>query len=391
VALVVLVLGSVRPVSWVATALAAVAIVAGIVRAYFTLREVRSLSRSRVEAVTDYLTGLANRRRLMSDLDDVFRTGERTSLLLFDLDGFKAYNDRFGHVQGDLLLARLGGKLALSVDSDGRAYRLGGDEFCVLVPGEDEVPERAAEFAAALSETGRGFRIGCASGWALLPAEAGNASAALRLADLRMYAQKNGRPEAAKRQAAGVALGILTAQQPALERHVGVVAKLAVGVGRGLGMELDDLDDLARAAELHDIGKVAIPASILEKPDALDEEEWQHVRRHTVVGERMLAAAPSLERVAKIVRSTHERFDGAGYPDGLAGEEIPVAARIIAVCDAFDAMTSHRAYRPTRSAAEAAAELERCAGEQFDPVVVEAFLPLLAAETGDVDALPRAS
>jgi len=222
-ALGILVYGSFRTVGGIATVLAALAIVAGICRAFFTLRELRSLSTSREEAVTDYLTGLGNRRLLMRDLAAVFRAGKTTTLLLFDLDGFKTYNDQFGHVQGDLLLARLGGRLALAVSETGRAYRLGGDEFCVLLPGDAGSTERAAELACALNESGRGFRIGCASGSAILPGEARDASEALRLADTRMYAQKNGRPGAAKRQAADVALRILAEQQPALGRHVDAV------------------------------------------------------------------------------------------------------------------------------------------------------------------------
>lgn len=385
----VLVYGSFERVDGVATVLAASTIVAGIVRAYFTLRELRALSQSREEAITDYLTGLGNRRRLMRDLGKVFGRGETTVLALLDLDGFKSYNDRFGHVQGDLLLARLGDRLAQAVDGVGRAYRLGGDEFCVLVPGA-EGADRASVIELALTESGRGFDIGCTSGWAVLPSEAENASEALRLADTRMYAKKNSRPGAAKRQAADVALGILALQQPGLERHVGMVAMLAVRVGEDLGMESSELDDLARAAELHDVGKIAIPSSILEKPGPLDDEEWEHVRRHTLVGERMLAAAPSLERVARIVRSTHERFDGAGYPDRLEGEEIPLAARIIAVCDAFDAMTSQRPYRGRRSVGAALAELARCSGKQFDPTVVRAFLAL-GIESHRTNTMLRAS
>jgi HD-GYP domain-containing protein (c-di-GMP phosphodiesterase class II) len=128
---------------------------------------------------------------------------------------------------------------------------------------------------------------------------------------------------------------------------------------------------------LHDVGKVAIPDAILNKPSKLDETEWNFMRQHTILGERILSAAPALRPVAKIVRSSHERWDGTGYPDGLAGESIPLAARIVAVCDAYEAITSDRCYRKARNVEEARRELVRSAGTQFDPTVVEAFLEQL--------------
>ena len=159
---------------------------------------------------------------------------------------------------------------------------------------------------------------------------------------------------------------------------------LALAVGRRMGMSAEGLDVLARAAELHDVGKIAIPDAILNKPGPLDEEEWKFMRRHTILGERILMAASALRPVARLVRCSHERFDGGGYPDGLAGEQIPLGARIIFVCDAFDAMTSDRTYSTAIAPAEALAELRRCAGTQFDPRVVEAFAgTLLEAEGAD--------
>jgi HD-GYP domain-containing protein (c-di-GMP phosphodiesterase class II) len=150
-------------------------------------------------------------------------------------------------------------------------------------------------------------------------------------------------------------------------------------------MASPELDQLMEAAELHDIGKVAVPDAILDKPAALDEQEWGFMRRHTILGERILTGAPALREVARLVRASHERFDGRGYPDGLAGEEIPLGARIVAVCDAFDAMTSDRPYRSATSADDARRELERCAGSQFDPAVVAAFCAELDESSGHVE------
>ena len=153
-------------------------------------------------------------------------------------------------------------------------------------------------------------------------------------------------------------------------------------------MSPEALDDVGRAAELHDVGKIAIPDAILGKTGPLDETEWAFMRQHTIIGERILQAAPSLRTVAPLVRSSHERWDGAGYPDNLRGEEIPLGARVVAVCDAFDAMTTNRPYRDRIGKPAALAELRRCAGTQFDPAVVGAFARVLERE---MDAAAQAA
>ena len=166
---------------------------------------------------------------------------------------------------------------------------------------------------------------------------------------------------------------------PRLHNHTYDVAELAVAVGRRTGLDSDELTLLAQAAELHDIGKLAIGDSIMEKPGPLNEDELATARQHPVVGERIIAAAPDLESVAGIVRSSHERYDGSGYPDGLAGDEIPRLSRIILVCDAFCAMTRPRPFSEPVTPREALFELRRCAGAQFDPAIVTAFRQTLAA------------
>ena len=153
------------------------------------------------------------------------------------------------------------------------------------------------------------------------------------------------------------------------------------------GSKAEELDDVRRAAELHDVGKSAVPDAILAKPGPLDEREWEFVRQHTLVGERILRAAPALASVAKLVRSSHERFDGTGYPDGLVGQTIPLGARIVSACDAWDAMITTRPYRKALSVADALAELRRCSGTQFDPVVVRA----LCAEVDESAGIPQAA
>ena len=181
-----------------------------------------------------------------------------------------------------------------------------------------------AACSSALTETGEGFAIGASYGAVMAPDEVEDATEALQLADRRMYAQKGGGRMSAGRQSRDVLLSTLTEREPELGEHLHDVAKLALAVGRELDMSPEDLDEVARAAELHDVGKVAIPDAILNKPGPLDEAEWGFMRRHTIIGERILLSAPALRPVARLVRSSHERWDGSGYPDGLAGEEIPL-------------------------------------------------------------------
>jgi two-component system cell cycle response regulator len=363
--------------------LALATLLAVAVRVTLAFREskLRQLHTRRL-AVTDPLTGLGNRRMLVEDLDAALASAtpaDQRLLVLFDLNGFKLYNDTFGHPAGDALLTRLGRNLRATAEPYGRAYRMGGDEFCALLaPGATPVEALASATQAALSEAGEGFKIDASFGVALLPADACEAGEALQLADRRLYANKEQRPSGVKHQLRGVLLQILSARMPALIDHLDGVAALALQVGRELGLEPEQLDELMRAAEMHDIGKTAIPETILDKPGPLDEHEWEFMRRHTILGERILSAAPALLPVARLVRSSHERWDGGGYPDGLAGEEIPVGSRIIFACDAFDAITSERSYQAARSEQDALAEMARCAGTQFDPAVVRALEQVVA-------------
>jgi len=330
------------------------------------------------QALHDSLTGLPNRRKLIADLESVASQASRerpVMLLLFDLDGFKAYNDTFGHPAGDTLLARLGRRLAAAIGTRGTAYRMGGDEFCVVASCEPDALGALVEPAAlALSERGEAFMVTASYGSVLLPTEAASASEALRAADKRMYARKYfGSRASAGRQSTDVLLQVLSERSPSLGIHLDEVTQLCAEVGRELGLPEEPMTHLLQAASLHDVGKAAIPDAILNKPGPLNVEEWSFIRRHPVIGERILGAAPALTHAAKLVRSSHERVDGKGYPDGLAGDEIPLGARIIAVCDAYDAMTSDRPYRAAMSREVALSELRRCAGTQFDHLVVDAF------------------
>ena len=337
------------------------------------------------QARHDALTGLPNRRKLIEDLDIalVDATPEQPlALLLLDLDGFKAYNDTFGHFAGDALLTRLGRRLEADLRLHGTSYRMGGDEFCViaLVPPEG-IGVLAERARTALAERGDAFSITASCGAALLPEHAATSSDALRLADRLMYASKSGSSRAsAARQSADVLLQVLSERSPELGTHLDQVTRLCQAVGEALQVSEDQMSHLLHAAALHDVGKAAIPEAILNKPGPLDEDEWAYIRRHTIMGERILAAAPALASAAKLVRASHERLDGGGYPDGLAGDQIPLGSRIIAACDAYDAMTADRPYRTAMSTEVAVAELRACAGSQFDPTVVDALAAVLTQQ-----------
>jgi two-component system, cell cycle response regulator len=370
-----LVLAAFVHVAPVAVGLAAGALVLATVRTMLTyLENVRILRTRAREATTDVLTGLSNRRQMIADLDQLgaawANRGART-LAFFDLNGFKRYNDTYGHPAGDALLSRLGARLQAVIADRGSAYRLGGDEFCMLLDGRYSRDDRlVAQAANALSETGRGFSVTTAVGVAIIPDEAIGASAALRLADERMYADKG---RAHRSQTRDVLIQVLMERAPRLLDHVSGVTEIAAAVAADLGLDSEQIDETLRAAELHDVGKLAIPDAILNKPGPLDRAEWEFMRQHPIIGERILAAAPALAPVAKLVRASHERWDGRGYPDGLDGDQTPIGARIVAVCDAYEAMTANRVYQNARTPEQALAELRRSAGSQFDPVVVDAI------------------
>jgi diguanylate cyclase (GGDEF)-like protein len=382
------------PVSVLAEVLTLITLLCVVVRMAMSFRENQQrLQASIYEAQTDPLTGLGNRRHLMSDLEAAARPRPADDKLglfaLFDLDGFKAYNDAFGHPAGDALLSRLGRRLQAFSAPHGKAYRLGGDEFCLLAEiTAAEVDGLVAGAAAALSERGDGFLVVPSLGRVLLPSEAATAEAALQLADHRMYGNKSSGRSSAGTQSRDVLITALRERQPDLHAHLKDVAGYAAQVAVELKMSAEERDEVVRAAQLHDTGKMAIPDALLDKPGPLDGDEWEFMRRHTVIGERIIAAAPALVPVALLVRSSHERWDGKGYPDGLVAEEIPLGSRVVAVCDSYEAMISGRPYGQRRSPSEALAELERCAGSQFDPAVVAAFLAVMkpAISRGRADA-----
>ena len=358
-------------------------------------------------ALTDPLTGLGNHRhfheRLERELIEAEHAGSQFSLCLLDVDDFKRVNDLFGHPAGDRVLSRL----ATTLRQNGEAFRLGGDEFAVLLPEYDE--QAAVETANAIIERIAEIELDhvgsvtVSGGVATFPRQAPDRGELIRLADSALYwAKENGknrvhvyRPDvvelaelrrlatghdrAARFRAAASLAKAVDLRDTYSGSHSARVAELAARVAARLGLDDEQIELSRLAGSLHDLGKLAIPEEILRKPGPLTGPERLVLERHPQIGSRMLDSL-GIDPVADWILHHHERWDGTGYPDRLPGPEIPLGARIVFVVDAYDAMTSDRVYRGRLAQADAVAELERCAGTQFDPTVVAALAEELELE-----------
>jgi two-component system, cell cycle response regulator len=328
------------------------------------------------ETPTDPVTGLATHDKLLADLKSELDAGNEVTLYLFALDGFKDYNDAYGDACGDALLGWLGRKLRDAVGSYGSAYRMRGGSFALLAVGSERFTNAlCASAASALSEAGDGFSISCDVGKAALPAETVSPRGALELAARLAHKAGTERHVKSGRRAPADPFEALR-----LVRSRDDVATLATAIARRLGVPEAEIEHVQTAMHLCDVGNVAVPRTVLGYPGKLTGPEWQFINLHTLVGERLLAGPLGMEPVARLVRHSHERWDGLGYPDGIAGEAIPLGSRIVFVCSAFHDMTSDRAHHAALEPADALAQLERGSGTQFDPQVVRAFCAEFAGE-----------
>jgi diguanylate cyclase (GGDEF)-like protein len=336
---------------------------------------------------TDPLTGCLNRRgfeeRAVAEISAAGRGLRQGALLLLDLDHFKQVNDVHGHAAGDELLRWVVRTLGATIRPSDTIGRLGGDEFAVLFADID--PAAAGQSAARVSEVLR-ERAPCSVGLASFPLDGTELEELTRQADSRLYASRRGRPEQGRASGnerlswAKTLAHAVDVRMDAEHDHSRAVAEHAVAIAKGLGWNDDRLGMLRIAAMLHDVGKVTVPDQILCKPDALTPEELAKIKKHSIDGAEIVALVEGLAVIVPWIRHSHERYDGSGYPEGLAGEAIPEASRIMLVADAFDAITSSRPYREASSVEFARAELERHAGTQFDPTCVAALLAELDAQ-----------
>ncbi len=387
-------------VLWERSPFLATALVGPLVAIALYQRSVHSALKAMRLALTDPLTGLGNHRhfheRLQHDLDKAQDEGFPLTLCLLDIDNFKQINDRYGHPTGDKVLAQVAARLR----QGGEAFRLGGDEFALLLPRRDEheglsiarsIIERMCETEVDLGEV-----VSMSAGVATYPQHGVERSELVRVADSALYLAKEqgkntvrvyrpdvielvelrrlaeGPDRAARLRAAASLAHAVDARDAYTGSHSYMVGELAARVATRMGLDSESIELTRLAGSLHDLGKLAIPEEILRKPGPLNEAERLVLERHPQIGYRMLDSL-GVEPVATWVLHHHERWDGRGYPEQKAGDDIPLGARILFVADAYDAMTTDRVYRGRLSHDRAIAELERCAGTQFDPDVVAAF------------------
>jgi diguanylate cyclase (GGDEF)-like protein len=356
-------------------------------------------------ANTDDLTGAHNRRHFAQLASDLLASApDRSALLLIDADHFKQINDVYGHAVGDAVLAELAARLRSGMEPGDRLARWGGEEFAVLlgdVASEAELADRAERLRRAVCRTpivhGDIRVLLTTSIGATLAADgAASLDALVERADARLYAAKyqgrnrvalqpepGGRASTREPEVIGMARALAYAsslREGIPEAHAEQVAELATRTAEHMELAVG-IPLLCRVGGwLHDVGKIAIPERILTKPRALDEHEWTIMRTHPVYGDAIVRRVAALQDAAAAVRHHHERFDGGGYPDGLAGKEIPIEARIVCAADAYSAMTTDRPYSAARPPEEAAAELRRSSGAHFDPAVVDALLAVLGLD-----------
>jgi diguanylate cyclase (GGDEF)-like protein/putative nucleotidyltransferase with HDIG domain len=344
------------------------------------------------------LTLRAFRAQLDLDVRRAQRYRRPLSIALLDVDGFRAVNSSAGYSAGDELLAAVGEAITRTTRAHDLACRTGGDEYAILLAETESGDARLAVERLLLDledvEVAGLHGVSASAGVAdltvavtpegLLAAardalEEARESGGGRVAECPPVASANGAKESTPEQADTVAalVSALAERDRYTGDHSESVVDVAARVAESLAVPQAEVELISKAALLHDIGKVGVPDQVLHKPGPLDDGEWELMREHPAIGERILRSTPGMGQVAKIVRHEHERWDGNGYPDGLSGHEIPLGSRIILACDAYHAMTSDRPYRQAMPHADAVAELSAGAGTQFDPHVVEALVGYL--------------
>jgi diguanylate cyclase (GGDEF)-like protein len=356
-------------------------------------------------AATDNLTGLYNHRSLHDILDREIqrslRSGRPLAILMMDVDGFKLFNDTYGHQEGDLLLKQVADVLRDHFDDKAVAGRYGGDEFMVILPDTDRAS--AARYSSALLEAlsqegvrprrGRDLPIVLKIGLAVCPDDSRHKEELIAYADASLFEAKqlagsslviaHGQPDdgiSKQRTPFGVLDALVRAvdrKDRYTRRHSQQNAEYAVALGKAVGLSEGAVNALRIGGLLHDVGKIGVPDDILKKPGALSDEEMRIMREHVVLSNLIVHGVPNLQDVSDAVYNHHERWDGNGYPRGLKGEEIPLPGRIMALVDAYSAMILDRPYRKALSHEEAVAEMRRGAGTQFDPGLVEPFLRIV--------------
>lgn len=381
-------------------------------QAAIAIQNAKIFERSQEEALTDGLTGLYNQRhfyaRLQEEIERAARSKKPLSIIFCDLDHFKAFNDTNGHALGDKALRETARIITESKRTIDVAARYGGEEFALILPDTDSsgaqiIAHRIRRRVAALTFEGKSdkkLNLTISIGVSSYPSDATASMDLVEKADWSMYySKRHGRnkvtlfhEEAGEygrlsledlvqeefHMAAAQAIAISAGSRENYDQeHSESVARISSVIASAMNLDEDEIHKIRVAGLLHDIGLVSVPADILKKRDALDDSEWKRIREHPEIGTEILRHISNLEGFLPVVRHHHEHFDGAGYPDGLKRDDIPLGARIVSVADAFQAMTSERPYRQEMSVEQALIELRKGAGKQFDPTIVDLFVRLM--------------
>ena len=329
----------------------------------------------------DVLTGLHNRsyyeaQRKRLDHPDYLPL----SLIIGDINGLKLINDAFGHGEGDKLLISIAKIMADCARPQDVLVRTGGDEFVMLLP-QTSYQEAGTMVDKLKKACEAGYKLdneliitSISLGFATKRNEHESLEKVFKLAEESMYRKKLLEYKSFHSAVLNSIKTTLFEKSNETEAHAERMADLAKQLGRVLGLDQEDLVSLELVATLHDIGKISIDSKLLLKNSPLTESEWAEIKKHPEVGYRIAQTVPELRKIAEYILCHHERWDGNGYPQGLKGEEIPLLARILAIVDAYDAMTQDRSYRKAMAEPEAITELQRHAGSQFDPALVAVFI-----------------
>lgn len=355
----------------------------------------------------DGLTNLYNHKCFHNKLKSLIDSGEKNiSLIMLDVDNFKYYNDLLGHIKGDNLLKNVGEIITQHTPQESIIARYGGDDFGVILPGysmpqatkiAQDIQKGIEKYTFPQKHKMPGKKVTISAGIATYPDPASNIDELIKLADQQLYNTKN-----FSQNKIGQYFSVFTNLQKDINSsteeltkfakmmliminhkdkytfyHTKQVVKFSKAIGKDLGLSPQELNFLTLGALLHDIGKLEVDKEVLNKTTPLTEAEWQMIQQHAVWGAQMLSPVEGINEVELLVRHHHERYDGKGYPDNLSGKDIPLGARIIAVADSFDAMTTHRPYRKSKTIPEALLELEKNSGTQFDPEIVKAFRAII--------------
>lgn len=326
----------------------------------------------------DHLTGLYNRRYMEMIIRRMDEAQIRPlALMVIDVNGLKLTNDAFGHDMGDLLLKKVAEIITSCVREEDVVCRVGGDEFVLVLPHTTEEEAeclRSRIKTLALESSMESVMISLAMGYAVKTDPEQELTEIQKLADNNMYKNKLKKGRIMRSRTIETVLRNINSKYDYEQIHTERVSQFCERIALALGLPPKDVEDAKISGSLHDIGKIMISPETLNKTEKLTDREWEEVRKHPMTGYQILRGVDEYSSLAKVILHHHERMDGKGYPDHLAGEEIPLLSRIITVADAFEAMTASRSYQKTKTLEEAIAELKRCRGTQFDPRIVDVFV-----------------